>query len=201
VLIDEDGSARLCDFGLSRMIEDGTLWDTSATSAPGTTRWKAPEILNGEQVTVTAPSDMYAYGMTCFVRFCCSATECKAFTSVFHQEIYTGQIPFQRHRHDFMVIKAVILNKEKPEKVTVSDCCISDKLWGLWMKCWDENPAERPSPAEVLDYISEIKTSSSFRLMSSTTRPIINILSRLDVESILRCGKVSLFVFKRTKMF
>jgi serine/threonine protein kinase len=69
VLVDEDGVGGLCDFGLSRMIEEATLWNTSATSAPGTTRWKSPEILSGDQVTVTMHSDMYAFGMTCFVSF------------------------------------------------------------------------------------------------------------------------------------
>jgi serine/threonine protein kinase len=49
------------------MTEDSTLWHTSATSAPGTVRWKAPELLSGEQRTVTASSDMYAFAMTCFV--------------------------------------------------------------------------------------------------------------------------------------
>lgn len=67
MLIDKNGKARLCDFGLSRMIEETTLWHTTATTAPGTIRWKAPELLSGEQRTVTKKADIYAYGMTCFV--------------------------------------------------------------------------------------------------------------------------------------
>jgi serine/threonine protein kinase len=49
------------------MIEESSLWQTSASTAPGTLRWKAPELLTGEQKTVTIQSDMYAYGMTCLV--------------------------------------------------------------------------------------------------------------------------------------
>jgi serine/threonine protein kinase len=67
VLIDEDGTPRLCDFGLSRMMVDTSLWHTSARTAPGTFRWKAPELLSGEQLRVTTQSDMYAFGMTCLV--------------------------------------------------------------------------------------------------------------------------------------
>jgi serine/threonine protein kinase len=48
-------------------MEDNSLWDTSATKAPGTVRWKAPELLSEEQPTVTVQSDMYAFGMTCLV--------------------------------------------------------------------------------------------------------------------------------------
>ena len=51
------------------MIEETTLWQTTATSAPGTVRWKSPELLKGDQKTVTIHSDMYAYGMTCLVSY------------------------------------------------------------------------------------------------------------------------------------
>jgi serine/threonine protein kinase len=49
------------------MVEESSLWQTSASTAPGTLRWKAPELLTGDQRTVTVESDMYAYGMTCLV--------------------------------------------------------------------------------------------------------------------------------------
>jgi serine/threonine protein kinase len=69
VLIDENGTARLCDFGLSRINADASLWQTSATRAPGTFRWKSPELLSADQSKVTTHSDMYAFGMTCLVSF------------------------------------------------------------------------------------------------------------------------------------
>jgi serine/threonine protein kinase len=51
------------------MLEDSTLWITTATRAPGTLRFKAPELLSEEQQTVTISSDMYAFGMTCLVSY------------------------------------------------------------------------------------------------------------------------------------
>jgi serine/threonine protein kinase len=70
VLVDQAGRARLTDFGLSRMVVDGTLWNTNATNARGTTRWMAPELLNPELAhnTPTTHSDVYAFAMTCYVR-------------------------------------------------------------------------------------------------------------------------------------
>jgi len=68
ILIDRNGVACLCDFGLSRVLEDATLWDTSDKTAPGMMRYKAPELITREQSTVTMESDIYAYGMTCYVR-------------------------------------------------------------------------------------------------------------------------------------
>ena len=65
--MDDSGNPCLADFGLSRMAEDNTLWRTSATHAPGTTRWNAPELMDGSQSTVTKAGDVYAYAMTSFV--------------------------------------------------------------------------------------------------------------------------------------
>jgi hypothetical protein len=122
------------------------------------------------------------------------------FLSFLFQEVYTGQIPFRRYRNDFTVMSAVLYNKEIPDKVAVSHCFIPERLWELWMKCWDENPMARPSPAEALACISEIKSSSFLRLMSYPSRLIVGVLSRLDVKSILRCGEVSLFGLDSNEM-
>ncbi len=69
MLADGNGNPRLGDFGLSRMMEkDLSLWQTSATQAPGTTRWKAVELMTGDQATVSVPGDIWAYAMTSLVR-------------------------------------------------------------------------------------------------------------------------------------
>jgi len=49
------------------MLVDASLWNTSATRAPGTLRWQAPELINAEQRLVTMKSDIYAFGLTCYV--------------------------------------------------------------------------------------------------------------------------------------
>ena len=68
VLIDSDGNPKLCDFGLSRALEDTSLWQTTTKQAPGTLRWQSPELLSSETARVTIQSDIYAFGMTCLVR-------------------------------------------------------------------------------------------------------------------------------------
>jgi serine/threonine protein kinase len=67
VLIDHNGKPRLTDFGLSRMQEEASLWQTSATSAPGTVRYMAPELLNATASGSSKESDVYAYSMTSWV--------------------------------------------------------------------------------------------------------------------------------------
>lgn len=137
VLIDEGGSARLCDFGLSRMIDDSALWQTSATTAQGTVRWESPELLSGAQPTVTTQADIYAYAMTCF-------------------EVYSGLIPFHRYRNDWVVMNAVLIDNEIPERMTVS-YTINNDLWDLWTQCWDRNSSNRPTASNILDRMAHIE--------------------------------------------
>lgn len=70
VLVNWEGVPCLADFGVSRMMEEGTLWATSATQAAGSARWQAPELLNGTQITVTTESDVYAWASTALVCIC-----------------------------------------------------------------------------------------------------------------------------------
>jgi serine/threonine protein kinase len=49
------------------MLENQTLWRTTAEAAPGTLRWMAPELLEGTEVAVSRRADIYAYGMTALV--------------------------------------------------------------------------------------------------------------------------------------
>jgi serine/threonine protein kinase len=67
ILVNHHGVACLGDFGLSHMVCDETLWMTSASVAPGTVRWMAPELLTGTQPTVTLASDVWAFGMSALV--------------------------------------------------------------------------------------------------------------------------------------
>jgi serine/threonine protein kinase len=67
ILVNAKGVPGLADFGLSRMLEDTSLWATTASTAPGSLRWMAPELLHGHESTVTTASDVYAYAMTCLV--------------------------------------------------------------------------------------------------------------------------------------
>lgn len=66
VLVADDGSARLCDFGLSSIAAEfqGTSYITSTMG--GNVRWAAPELLlvpeDGTVPAVNNHSDVYSYG-------------------------------------------------------------------------------------------------------------------------------------------
>jgi serine/threonine protein kinase len=63
VLIDDDGGACLCDFGLSLVVaENVRSYFTSTIGA--TVRWAAPEVhcLHGSVLAITPASDIYSFG-------------------------------------------------------------------------------------------------------------------------------------------
>ena len=65
------GTLRIGDFGLSRILSDGTLWAASTRQAGGSLRWMSPELLDGSQETVTVQSDIWAFGMVALVSISC----------------------------------------------------------------------------------------------------------------------------------
>jgi serine/threonine protein kinase len=65
VLIDGEGRASICDFGLSIILDGGPTGYTSSNFA-GSLRFLAPELLDeNEESTKTVQTDIYAYACTC----------------------------------------------------------------------------------------------------------------------------------------
>ena len=60
VLISDDGTALLCDFGLSRLLW-GSSQSIALTGVKGTSRWMAPELILNEG-DHTYASDIWASG-------------------------------------------------------------------------------------------------------------------------------------------
>src|SRR5436190_1475595 len=60
VLIGDDGTARICDFGISRSFGDTSLTMTGMIT--GTPAYLAPEVARGESATFA--SDVYSLGAT-----------------------------------------------------------------------------------------------------------------------------------------
>jgi serine/threonine protein kinase len=62
VLIGE-GKARLCDFGILRLLEEETMGMTTTSAHIGTMRYLAPELVAADDQPTTTPySDVYALG-------------------------------------------------------------------------------------------------------------------------------------------
>ena len=68
ILVDDDGTALLADFGLATISVDLNTIPLSATavSSAGTIPWMSPELLLGQGSSPTPQSDSYALGMVIY---------------------------------------------------------------------------------------------------------------------------------------
>ncbi|KAG8938655.1 hypothetical protein FRC03_007039, partial [Tulasnella sp. 419] len=147
VLIDADGRACWCDFGLAHLL-DGAAGITGETSSStfrgGTVRFFSPEQLKPEREgqRKTTMMDIWAFG--CLMAQVMSGEplygECKAGYLVC-VEIMQGNLPMN-------TLVQVTLH---PDQIP---------LWMIVDQCWRKDPNSRPTAIEVSDGISKLMDSS-----------------------------------------
>ncbi|KAJ7145871.1 kinase-like domain-containing protein, partial [Mycena epipterygia] len=125
ILINEDWSACLTDFGLS-VFSNATSSMRTSTRA-GSLYWMAPELIDpdrfGCKFTRTPASDVYAFGCVCI-------------------EVYTGRPPFSELSEPAALIRT--LNGERAGRPS-GTLAMSDMLWQNVTAYWAEDPTARPS--------------------------------------------------------
>ncbi|KAF9460455.1 kinase-like domain-containing protein [Collybia nuda] len=140
ILITDTHRACLADFGLSTASQSQALnlSSFSAGKAGGTSRWTAPELLNGTQEINNTNSDVYAFGCVLY-------------------EIFSGNIPFYDINSDYPVILKVMqgIRPPRPSHFEPSgESCdslgLDDHMWNILEDCWLPEPTSRPGISEVV---------------------------------------------------
>ncbi|KAG8681880.1 hypothetical protein FRC11_000561, partial [Ceratobasidium sp. 423] len=146
VVVSDDGHVQLTDFGSAMFLQARTLCFTQTTHTKGTLRFmfspkgKAPEILSGASNQCSTQVDIYATGML--------------MAGFMPQQITSGESPYA-DKNDFQVWAAVVNEKLLPTRPDFCRCLgiqsedVSNALWGLLRHCWNPNPDERPTAAEI----------------------------------------------------
>ncbi|KAK8863692.1 hypothetical protein M9Y10_011382 [Tritrichomonas musculus] len=120
VLLDENCLPKICDFGLSRYIDNP---DTYLTVDIGTPHWMAPELFTSHDYTNKV--DVYSYGIILW-------------------ELLTGTYPFRGY-NSVQIAYAVCKEDERPEIPRYCGNSLTpDDLKKLIEQCWDKNPNTRP---------------------------------------------------------
>ena len=137
ILIDQDGHARLADFGLSTIMSDPSYQLFSSTeTGGGTQRWMSPELIRPQRFGLsnsrpTISSDCYALGMVTY-------------------EVISGNQPFSGHVGPTVLM--MVLDGERPPR----DADFPDILWDILQRCWMAQPGDRPSIKQVLQCFEEV---------------------------------------------
>ncbi|KAF9789504.1 kinase-like domain-containing protein, partial [Thelephora terrestris] len=138
ILVKDDGSACLADFGLISITLDLETTDIASTSggkAEGTYRWMSPELFDPKnfglpKVTLTKMSDCYALGMVIY-------------------EVLSGKDPFEELGPS-VVVPCKVLEGTHPGIPKNIDTRMMG-LWDLARECWSHRPQDRPSSTTILD--------------------------------------------------
>lgn len=145
LLIDEHYNAKVCDFGLSRIIAPK---NQNMTGNVGTVSWIAPEVF--EKQPYDEKADVYSFGIVMW-------------------ELYTKQTPFQ-DLNTFEIPMAVI----KGDRPSIPKDCPKDYA-KLMQSCWHKKPAKRPTFPKIVKSLLKIsKDVVGDSLLSSTPSPLLS---------------------------
>ncbi len=131
VLITEDGSAKITDFGISHALGDTTL--TSTGMVTGTPAYLAPEVARGDESDFS--SDVFSLGATLY-----AATE--------------GVPPFGNDQNPMAVLHKVALGKVNPPHH-------SGPLTPLLQRMLAADPAARPSMIDVAHTLTALHSDTA----------------------------------------
>ncbi|KAF9789158.1 kinase-like domain-containing protein [Thelephora terrestris] len=137
ILVDAVGNPRIVDFGLATIARDSKSLETTNDHQATTLRFTAPELLQA-RAPHSNESDIFAFGMVVI-------------------EVFTGKVPFSK----FISYAAManIMNGVRPERPLHPG--LTDDLWTLTRKCWEENPQDRPQIDSVVTHLSACQVPQS----------------------------------------
>ncbi|EGC31480.1 hypothetical protein DICPUDRAFT_99201 [Dictyostelium purpureum] len=143
ILIDKNGVAKIADLGISRFKNE--LGDKTMTSI-GNPRWRAPEVTKGQKYSEKV--DVFGFGMILY-------------------EMFTRRVPF--HEHEQVQASFKIASGERPTLPSSVD----SRWINLIQLCWDQNPNNRPSFAQILDIIQNLPIAFIPKVLNSIAQPTL----------------------------
>lgn len=130
VLLDSDGRAKVCDFGIAK-FKDRTFLST-ANGQAGTPAYMAPELF--EHASATEKVDVYSFAILMW-------------------ECLTGKIPWGHVPSPMQIIYYVGVLQQRPKLPATAP----EELKVLIKECWHEDPHQRPDFREIVASLREMQ--------------------------------------------
>ncbi|KAI7835430.1 hypothetical protein COHA_010676 [Chlorella ohadii] len=141
LLVDQGWRVKICDFNLSKLIEESTR--SSSVGGMLNPRWLAPEVLTGG--SATAASDVFSFGVVLW-------------------ELLTWAIPWEgvnAFQLVFMVSSGDRLAMPALEALPgkLPDRAVYDSYVALVRRCWAQDAANRPTFGDIIAELRNILTT------------------------------------------
>lgn len=144
--MDDSGRARIAGFSHTTVTRNMDSMRSASDRFGYFPRWPAPEGLrDGES---SKEGDIFSFAMV-MIEVCDGRSTARGtfgLPSFCTIQAFTGEVPFE-NISSFMVMLSVVQG-ERPPRPTHP--IITDDLWTLIQRCWDQDPRLRPDASEVL---------------------------------------------------
>ncbi|KAF7305854.1 TKL/TKL-ccin protein kinase [Mycena chlorophos] len=166
VLVDANGRAVICDFGLAKIVNERGF----TSNCIGTVAYMAPELFTvpgnhsrGRWTTTTKATDVYSFGLLGL-------------------EIFSGEPPKRRQTNP--VVTERILADMQPRREDVDADVVAPEIWSLLEKCWHSNARMRPTMTRVLRLLETLGRPQQSRSVqkSKMKNPLRRLLPHLVTE-------------------
>jgi serine/threonine protein kinase len=121
ILLDEEGTPKITDFGLARVVDRSEGDEVPSGAIVGTPAYMAPETIAPELNRISPATDIYALGMILY-------------------ELLAGRRPFQSHEISDLIDQAL---KSEPGPPSQWRPGLPRDLDAICLKCLEKDPAQR----------------------------------------------------------
>ncbi|MBQ3079603.1 MAG: protein kinase [Clostridia bacterium] len=193
ILVNKSGKIKVADFGIAKLVNEGTGTITDTNTALGSVHYVSPEQASGDAADMK--SDLYSVGVVLY-------------------EMLTGCVPFDGETAVAVALKQV---SEPPKSMRLIHRDISKGLDEVIMKALEKDPAQRYQTAAEMasdlkralrmpggGFVAGLYDDELYEVDEGDPSPVWRFLNRIGINAIListACIAVLVFVaFATVKM-